>query len=205
MHLTPTETAIFIGTVPVLLGIVMGASLTRLQQRRSETKADRDRLRRDAAELLAACGDLMLRLQSLRARHLGPLAEFRRAFKVVLDFVARVDPDAWKDWRTARDNGLPAVAGASSALIFSDRAELREAALAMMPPMSRIHLAVAGIRFSGDEQFQDQVAKLVDAVTDLPAAYAKRRSWDKAVAQVQTEIGAMNKEVDRLTKLPRRR
>jgi len=96
-------------------------------------KADRDRLRHDAAELLAACGDLALNLQSVRARHLGPLAEYRRVLKVVFDIFARVDPDAWKDWRTARE---------SSALITSDRAELRETALVATLAMSRIYLAV---------------------------------------------------------------
>ena len=205
VHLTPIETEVFVGAVPVLVGTVLGASLTRLQQRRSEAKADRDRLRRDAVELLAACGDLMLSLQSLRARHLGPLAEYRRALKVVFDILARVDPDAWKDWRTARDNGLPAVARAGSELITSDRVEFRETALAATPAMSRVYLAVASLRSAGDERFQAQLGKLVDAATDLPGAYAKRRTWEKAVARLNAEVRAMNKEVDRLTTPPRRR
>jgi len=39
----------------------------------------------------------------------------------------------------------------------------------------------------------------------LPAAYAKRRMWDKAIDRLNAEISAMNKEIDRLTKPPRRR
>jgi hypothetical protein len=205
VHLTPIETEVFVGAAPVLVGTVLGASLTQLQQRRSEAKADRDRLRRDSAELLAACGDLILSLQSLRSRYLGPLAEYRRTLKVVLDFFARVDPGAWKDWRTARDNGLPAMAGAGSELITSDRAELQEAGRVMVPPMSRIYLAVASLRSAVDERFQAQLGKLVDATTDLPGAYAKRSTWDKAVARLNAEVRAMNKEVDRLTTPPRRR
>ena len=205
VHLTPIETEVFVGAVPVLVGAVLGASLTRLQRRRSEPKADRDRLRRDSAELLAACGDLMLSLQSLRGRYLGLLAEYRRTPKAVLDFFTRVDPGAWKDWRTAWGNGLPAMAGAGSELITSDRAELQEAGLVLVPPMSRVNLAVASLRSAEDERFQAQLGKLVDAATDLPGAYVKRRTWDKAVARLNAEVKAMNKEVDRLTTPPRRR
>ena len=61
--------------------------------------------------------------------------------------------------------------------------------------MSGLHLAAARIRFAGDEQFQKQVASLMDAVTDLPAAYPKRRTWDKAVARLNAEVAAMNKRL----------
>ncbi len=204
MHLTTTEIAVFAGPVSALAGAAVGAWLTGIQQRRSEAKADRDRLRRDTAELLAACGDLMLSMQALRIRHETHSAKYFRGLKVVFDFIARIDPGTWKAWRAAWDNAIPALAGAGSELITSDRVVLQEAATASAPAMSRIYLAVAGIRFAGDQRFQDQVGKLVDAATDLPGAYAKLRTWDKAVARLNAEIGAMNKEVDRLTKRHRR-
>jgi len=68
--------------------------------------------------------------------------EYRRVLKVVFDIFARVDPDAWKDWRTARDNAFPGCSPGGSALITSDRAELRETAPAATPAMSRIYLVV---------------------------------------------------------------
>src|SRR5262249_936276 len=140
VHLTSTEPAILVGAVPALLGAGVGASLTGGSTAGARPKADRDRLRQDAAELPPAGGDLALNLQSVRARHLGPLAEDRRVLKVVFDIFARVDPDAWKDWRTARDNASPGCSPGGSALITSDRAELRETALAATPAMSRIYL-----------------------------------------------------------------
>lgn len=205
MHLSSTETAVFIGAVPALLGAGIGAWLTGLQQRRSEAKADRDRLRSDTTELVAACGDLMLALEALRLRHQTRSAKYHRGLKVIFDIAARIDPGAWTDWTAARDNALPAAAGAGSELITADRAEIREAALASTPAMARIFLAVAGIRSAGDEQFQNQLSNLMDATTGLSAAYPKKRRWDKAVTRLNAEIGAMNKEVDRLTQRQRRR
>jgi hypothetical protein len=52
---------------------------------------------------------------------------------VIFDFVAHLDPAAWKDWKTARDNGLPAMAGAGSEFIVFDRAATQEALTAFTP------------------------------------------------------------------------
>lgn len=112
MHLTATETAVLAGTVPALagagLGTVLGAWLTGRQHKRDEAKTDRERLRQDAAALLAACTDVAVAMQALRNRHLSALAQYRRIHKVLFDFSARIDPGAWKDWRTARDSALEA-------------------------------------------------------------------------------------------------
>jgi hypothetical protein len=149
VHLTSAETDIVIAAAPALAtlaGVGVGAWLTGRQQGKSERKTADDRLRRDVAELLAACTSLMLSMQASRQRQETPDAKYHRVLKVIFDFVAHLDPAAWKDWKTARDNGLPAMAGAGSELIVFDRAATQEALTAFTPTAASFYRAVAGLR-----------------------------------------------------------
>jgi hypothetical protein len=75
--------------------------------------------------------------------------------------------------------------------------------LVILPAINRVNLAVASLRSAGDERFQAQLGKLLDATTELPGAYTRHRTWDRAIARLNAEVMAMNKEIDRLTALPR--
>jgi hypothetical protein len=84
VHLTSAETDIVIAAAPALAtlaGVGVGAWLTGRQQGKSERKTADDRLRRDVAELLAACTSLMLSMQALRQRQETPEAKYHRVLR----------------------------------------------------------------------------------------------------------------------------
>lgn len=81
-----------------------------------------DPLRRQLDMISRRVRHLMLSMQALRIRHETRSAKYHRGLKVVFDFIARINPGTRKDWRTARDNAIPALAGTGSELITSDRA-----------------------------------------------------------------------------------
>lgn len=205
MHITSLEA----GAITTAFGGILGATLTRLQQRAASKRAARDTLHRNVNDLLAASAEMLGSFAALRSQHQSWTGRWvQRVLLLVMDVVARGGLEfvgAPRQGERSRSkpaflSTLPAMGGASVTLLQWDREATDSIRLAASSGMSQLWRATAALRLSGDAQFQQQVEDFMSAVEGVQDAYGKNdRRWASASGQLNEAIRDLVDDATRVT------
>ncbi|MFJ5122927.1 hypothetical protein [Kitasatospora sp. NPDC088548] len=167
-----------LGLFGALLGVFLGARLTRRQQRETDARDEVRRLREGMQQLVVAASELAIARKTHHAQWLSPQTRLRTVGMAGIEF--------WSAFRSAGGGWRGVARGYAPAARVVDewnRGSLREAA-ALAPFMARVAAAGLPLGMSGDPA----VAQAAKAVMDAAFEDRGEAALNDAVAALRAAL-----------------